>query len=145
METNAEIAKRYEDARERGEELTNLVPVKARTPRHAESIYSLRLTAEEMSVITEAARREKMKVSQFIRNAALRSALGGAPASAAEDPAIRAELASIRSRLERYDERADQIEEDMRSILNLGAAPGKKTSVGRGATGKRVRPKASGE
>jgi hypothetical protein len=75
------IAKRYDDMKERGEELNNLVPVKASTPRNADSIYSIRFTSKEMQELAEAARREGMKVSQFIRRAVFAAARGQASTS----------------------------------------------------------------
>jgi hypothetical protein len=72
-----EIARKYEEEHERGEDGVNLVPVTARRPRKAESIYSLRFTGEELTLLSKAAQEEGIKLSQFIREAALNRAGGG--------------------------------------------------------------------
>lgn len=104
MESYAEIAKRYDEARARGEELQNLVPVKHRTPRHADSIYSLRFTSDEMLLLASAAKESGMKLSQFIRSAALDRAVEGARPAADIPP--RGELSRIEQKLDELLARA---------------------------------------
>jgi len=74
MKTDDEIARQYDEAKAQGNELETLVPVRGRAPRKAESIYSLRFTSDEMRVVAAAARAAGLKLSQFIRNAALDAA-----------------------------------------------------------------------
>ena len=105
MESDKEIAQRFEEARERGEEFDNLVPVKARFPRNAESIYSIRLTSQEMQILAGAARAKGMKLSQFIRDASLQMAASGVTRDdniPTEDPFERISA--------RFDERFDKLE-----------------------------------
>ena len=78
----ANLAKAYDDAKDAGTALEGLVPVKARKTRRAESVYSLRLTMAEMRVLSTAAANEGVKLSEFIRTAAMERAQGKEPSPA---------------------------------------------------------------
>ncbi len=109
----ADLAKAYEDAKDAGTELKGLVPVKARKTRRAESVYSLRLTMAEMRVLSTAAANEGVKLSEFIRTAAMERAQGKEASSAIApileqlqelreaNQAILTEIASIKAKQKR--------------------------------------------
>jgi hypothetical protein len=118
METNEEIARRYDAVKARGEELANLAPVQARVPRNADSIYSLRFTSEEMRTLSAAAKASGIKLSQFIRAAALDRA--GSNRSDPASPPLSSrdrELEKIQARLSDQGERTDRLEQLLLGLL----------------------------
>jgi uncharacterized protein (DUF1778 family) len=71
-----EIARDYEARLKRGEELEDLVPVKALLKASPRAVFSLRLAPAELSAISTAAKRQGLNLSDFIRMAALAAAQG---------------------------------------------------------------------
>src|SRR5438876_6403350 len=71
--------------REGEPEPNGLVPVKARVPRMARNVFSLRIGAEELDAIADAAEARGISVGDFIRQAALKEAQ--APMENAATPA----------------------------------------------------------
>jgi uncharacterized protein (DUF1778 family) len=74
METDQSIQDEYEQRRAEGREFDGLVPVDASVKRNADSIYSLRFTKAEVATLRAAAAARGMKMSEFLRQAALREA-----------------------------------------------------------------------
>jgi hypothetical protein len=71
VETNEDVARHYEELKAQGVELEGLVRVQAQIRPNADVVYSVRFTRSEMDRIGESAKASKMKVSAFIRQAAL--------------------------------------------------------------------------
>lgn len=77
MSENAdEIAKRYDALIAEGREGEGLVPVKARTGKAADVVYSTRYSRDEIALIREAAAKKGIPPTAFIRAAALAAAAG---------------------------------------------------------------------
>jgi uncharacterized protein (DUF1778 family) len=84
QESVESIARRHEELAEHGEELDNLVPVKAKVKANADVVYSARYTRDEIAIIREAARKRGATPTAFIREAALAAAAGELDLGAAE-------------------------------------------------------------
>ena len=69
--TDEEIIAYYEDLKARGKLFDNLVPVKARVSESPRSIFSVPFLGDELGLIEKAAKKRRMKISDFIRKAAL--------------------------------------------------------------------------
>jgi len=79
-----DVAREYDEIKARGEELENLVPVRARVSKTARAVFSLRLAPAELNKITAAAQRRGLSISDFIRTASLAAAHGGLDLALAE-------------------------------------------------------------
>ena len=69
-----DIAREYDAMKEAGTELENLQPVEARIASNVRAVFSLRLSTEEFSQISQAAQKRGMNVSDFLRQAGLAAA-----------------------------------------------------------------------
>jgi uncharacterized protein (DUF1778 family) len=76
MESYDEIVKEIEKLKGSEQEMEGLVPVKALVSPNPGVVYSLRLSRDEMNRISEGAKRSGLKVSAFLRMAALAAADG---------------------------------------------------------------------
>jgi len=74
METREEARRKQEAVKDTPQELEFLRPVRARIKQPVDTIYSLRLTADEMKALRESAEARGMKLSEFIREAAMNAA-----------------------------------------------------------------------
>lgn len=74
MKTYDDIVRESEEFKDTEREIEGLVPIKARISSNPGVVYSLRLTRDEMSRISEAASQRGLKVSVFLRMAALAAA-----------------------------------------------------------------------
>ncbi len=66
-----EMAREAEAVKDTGAEMEGLVPVKARVAKPVRSVYSVRLSSQELSEISKAAKRRDMTMSDFMRQASL--------------------------------------------------------------------------
>src|SRR5439155_14242324 len=73
-DTYEEIAAYYEGLTSRGKEMERLVPVNARVKSEGGTIYSVRFTRQDMDRISKKAAQKGVKISVFIRTAALAAA-----------------------------------------------------------------------
>src|SRR3990172_3956273 len=73
MVKNEELARYFES---RKDDVSALVPIPARVKHDADTIYSIRFKKSEMELISARAREHGMRISAFIREAALTAALG---------------------------------------------------------------------
>lgn len=71
-----EMAREAEEVKDTERELEGLVPVKARVARPVRSVYSVRMSSQELSQISAAAKRRGITVSDFMRQASLAAAQG---------------------------------------------------------------------
>ena len=69
-----DIAREYDAMKDAGTELDNLVPVEARVASNVRAVFSLRLSPEELSQISRAAKKRDLSVSDFLRQAGLAAA-----------------------------------------------------------------------
>src|SRR5438105_2861741 len=99
--TDEEIIACYEDLRAKGKEFDGLVPIKANVSRNLGIVYSVRFTSEDLDAIEEAAKAQGMKLSEFIRKAALGAAAGGAQVAAGAKVAALAEVRAKVKELEK--------------------------------------------
>jgi hypothetical protein len=83
-ESEEETIRHYEELRRQGKELDNLVPVKARVSPDAGIVFSIRFSGDEFRKIEDKAKEKRMKVSAFIRTAALSAAVGDLDLKAGE-------------------------------------------------------------
>jgi len=72
-EYEAEIA-RLDSLKDTGHELDGAVRVEAATPRESRDVFSLRISASELTEVAAAAKQRGQNLSEFIRNAALNDA-----------------------------------------------------------------------
>ena len=84
METDEEIAEYYEELKRHGKELDNLVPVKAHVDPNFGIVYSVRFAQGDMAILDKKAKEKGMKLSAFIRSAALAAAAGDLDIEAGE-------------------------------------------------------------
>jgi uncharacterized protein (DUF1778 family) len=82
--TYDEIEREYAEIRRQHKEFEGLVPVKAKVSKNLGIVYSVRFTPEDLDAIEEAAKAQGMKLSEFIRKAALGAAAGGDQVEAGE-------------------------------------------------------------
>src|SRR3989304_895204 len=76
MQDYEEVANQSETLRKRGDDLQNLTRVPARVAKRPRAVFSLRLASGELSLISAAAKRRGMNLSDFVREAALSAAAG---------------------------------------------------------------------
>ena len=69
--SSEEISREYDARMAAGTEFEGLAPVKARVSKQARAVFSVRLAAEELQMISIAARDRRVTVGEFIRMAAL--------------------------------------------------------------------------
>ena len=74
MKSYEEIANEIDLLKDTDQELEGLLPVKVRGSKNAGVVYSLRLTIDEFTRISSAARENGMTVAAYLRNAALAAA-----------------------------------------------------------------------
>jgi uncharacterized protein (DUF1778 family) len=74
--TDEEIIAEYDKLMAEGRELEGLVPVKARVAKDIRHVFSVRMSAKELTEISEAAAKRGMTVSDFMRQASLAAAQG---------------------------------------------------------------------
>ena len=72
--TDEEIIAEYDKLMAEGRELEGLVPVKARVAKDIRHVFSVRMSAKELTEISEAAAKRGMTVSDFMRQASLAAA-----------------------------------------------------------------------
>jgi hypothetical protein len=72
---DAEIA-RLDALQDTGHELDGAIRVEVVTPKSARDVFSLRISAAELTEVAAAARSRGQNLSEFIRNAALKEARG---------------------------------------------------------------------
>ncbi|HEU0074792.1 MAG TPA: DUF6290 family protein [Dehalococcoidia bacterium] len=73
-ETDEEIIAEYDKLLAEGREMEGLVPVKARVAKPVRAVYSVRMSSQELTQISKAARQRAMTVSDFMRQASLAAA-----------------------------------------------------------------------
>jgi hypothetical protein len=66
-----EMALEAEAVKDTEAEIEGLVPVKGRPAKPVRAVYSVRMSSQELTQISEAARRRAMTVSNFMRQASL--------------------------------------------------------------------------
>jgi uncharacterized protein (DUF1778 family) len=98
-----DILDEYERRRADGTDLDGLVRVTARVSPNARANFSIRLSRDEFGVISQAARRRGITVTDFIREGAMTAA---EDELAAEDPETM-DLAEMGKELERLRKRVD--------------------------------------
>ena len=69
--TYEEIEREYAEIRRQHKEFEGLVPVRARVSESPRSIFSVPFMPGELGLIEKAAKKRRMKISDFIRKAAL--------------------------------------------------------------------------
>lgn len=74
--TDKEIREYYEEKRRKGEEMKGLVPVKAKVAKEIGWVFSVRFSEAELSAVEQAADQKGMRTGAYIRDAALRAAVG---------------------------------------------------------------------
>jgi uncharacterized protein (DUF1778 family) len=104
--TYDEIEREYAEIRRQHKEFEGLVPVKARVSKNLGIVYSVRFTPEDLDVIEEAAKAQGMKLSEFIRKAALGAAAGGDEVAAGEKAVARDE---VRAKLRDLEEAVSRL------------------------------------
>jgi len=73
-ESNEDIARRYDKAIAEGREGEGLVSVKAHVKSNADVVYSSRFSRDEIAVVRQAAQKQGLAPTAFIRRAALAAA-----------------------------------------------------------------------
>ncbi len=71
-----EMVREAEAVKDTAAELEGLVPVKARVAKPVRSVYSVRMSSQELSEISKAASRRDMTTSDFMRQASLSASRG---------------------------------------------------------------------
>jgi predicted DNA-binding protein len=74
MKSYEEIANEIDLLKDTDQELEGLVPVKVRGNKKASVVYSLRLSIDEFSRISSAAKKNGLTVAAYLRNTALAAA-----------------------------------------------------------------------
>jgi hypothetical protein len=74
--TDEETIAKYDRLIAEGRELEGLVPVKARVAKDVRHVFSVRMTARELTEIAEAARQRGMTISDFMRQASIAAVKG---------------------------------------------------------------------
>lgn len=100
------IAREYDVMKKRGTELDNLVPVKARIGKNPRMVFSIRLTPQELTQLSQAAAQRKVTISDFIRLAALGAANGELGLDAGERAAA---LNRVQTQIEELAETAKKL------------------------------------
>ena len=85
--TAQELAKHYDDLFAQGKELEGLVPVAMKVSPNPDTIYSTRYSRDEIALIRQAAKKQSITASAFIRTAALAAAAGQLNLAAGEKAA----------------------------------------------------------
>ena len=108
-----EITREYDEMGEAGTELDSLVPVQARGSKRPRAVFSVRLSPNELAIISAAARKEGQTISDFIR--------ARATAAVSGETAVH----SIRGRLAftgDLKEQLDRIEQKLDKLLDMDLA-----------------------
>jgi uncharacterized protein (DUF1778 family) len=71
-----EMVREAEVVKDTEAELEGLVPVKARVAKPVRAVYSVRMSSQELTEISKAAKQRGMTVSDFMRQASLSAAQG---------------------------------------------------------------------
>ena len=71
-----EMVREAESVKDTEAEIEGLVPVKARVAKPVRAVYSVRMTSQELTEISKAAKQRGMTVSDFMRQASLSAAQG---------------------------------------------------------------------
>jgi hypothetical protein len=103
MKNYDEVVREAEAFKDTQQEIEGLVPVRARLSENPGVVYSLRLSRAEMDRISEAAGRQGVKVSAFLRMAAL------AAAEQAISPEEAAKAAALQEVREKTRDLADAV------------------------------------
>jgi uncharacterized protein (DUF1778 family) len=74
--TDEEIIAEYDKLIAEGREMEGLVPVKAGVAKPVRAVYSVRMSSQELTEISKAAKQRGMTVSDFMRQASLSAAQG---------------------------------------------------------------------
>ena len=88
-ETYEEAVRKAEAVKDTEQEIEGLRPVKARIKKNVDTIYSLRFTAGEMKFLREAAERQGMKLSEFLRKVAMNAAAEAQDRPSPRDEALK--------------------------------------------------------
>jgi uncharacterized protein (DUF1778 family) len=99
MKSYKEMAAEIDELKDSGRELEGLRPVRARVAKTPRAVLSFRVTADELSAITSAAKVRGMNVSDFVRVATLAATTDEASISEGERAALVAEVKSKLSEL----------------------------------------------
>ena len=99
MKSYKEMAAEIDKLKDSGRELEGLRPVRARVAKTPRAVLSFRVTADELSAITAAAKIRSMNVSDFVRIATLATTKDEAAVPEGERAALVAEVKSKLSEL----------------------------------------------
>ena len=108
MQSYEDLIREAEEYKDTEQELEGLVPVKARVDPNFGVVYSLRMSRQEMTQVSLAAEKRGMKLSVFLRTAALAAACGDLDL----DEGVRAEaLQQIRAKAREIEEAVGRLED----------------------------------
>ena len=107
MKNYEEMVREAEQFKDTEDELKGLVPVKARVTQPVRAVYSVRMSSQELTQISNAAKARGITTSEFMRQAAMAAVQGDLDLNAGEQ---RAALLAVRERAKELYEAVENLE-----------------------------------
>src|SRR5688572_24281942 len=101
------MVREAEQFKDTEDELKGLVPVKARVTQPVRAVYSVRMSSQELTQISDAAKSRGITTSEFMRQAALAAVQGDLDLKAGEQ---RAALLAVRERAKELYEAVQELD-----------------------------------